>query len=328
MIQPPLLSIVIPTYNQADWLREALQSVLAQGTDDWEAIVINNFSTDHTESVVAELADPRIRLINFANHGIIAASRNVGIREARGEWVAFLDSDDVWHADKLTTCLPYLNTDTDIVTHGVHFWDGARILRDWLPGPERRAQLRNLLFEGSAMSPSATMVRRSLLLAVDGVSEDAELRTAEDYELQLKLVAAGARIRFLPLILSKYRIHPGQQSKSAERHMAASVLAVRKHYDLLADKTWGDALRLRKRLASLQYGAGRLYQDAADKVTARRFFVESPVAMAASAARLGGPGAQPEALRLETEIRPDRRADQRSACQKRGRRHLSAQHPG
>lgn len=275
MTQPPLLSIVIPTYNQADWLREALRSVLAQGTDDWEAIVINNFSTDHTESVVAELSDPRIRLINFANHGIIAASRNVGIREARGEWVAFLDSDDVWHDDKLTTCLPHLKADIDIVTHGVHFWDGARILRDWLPGPERRAQLRNLLFEGSAMSPSATMVRRSLLLAVDGVSEDAELRTAEDYELQLKLVAAGARIRFLPLVLSKYRIHPGQQSKSAERHMAASVLAVRKHYDLLADKTWRDALRLRKRLASLEYGAGRLYQDAADTKTARRFFVKA-----------------------------------------------------
>ncbi|KAF0225665.1 MAG: hypothetical protein FD176_351 [Rhodospirillaceae bacterium] len=271
----PLITIVIPTYNQADWLREALHSVLAQRVDGWEAIVINNHSADHTESVVAEINDPRIRLINFANHGIIAASRNIGITEARGEWVAFLDSDDVWHADKLETCLPHLTADTDIVTHGVHFWDGNRILRDWLPGPERRAQLRNLLFEGSAMSPSATIIRHSLLQQVGGVSEDAALRSAEDYELQLKLVKVGARIRFLPLVLSKYRLHPGQQSKSAERHMEASELAVRKHYDCLPNRSWRDALRLRRRLASLQYGAGRLYQEAGDQIKARRFFARS-----------------------------------------------------
>lgn len=275
MTAPPLISIVIPTYNQADWLREALQSVLAQAVGDWEAIVVNNHSADHTEAVVAELADPRIRLINFANHGIIAASRNVGIRAARGEWVAFLDSDDVWHDDKLAVCLPHLGGPYDIVTHGVHFWDGTQILRDWLPGPERRAVLRNLLFEGSAMSPSATLVRRSLLDAVGGVSEDAELRTAEDYELQLKLVAAGARIRFLSLVLGKYRIHPGQQSKSAERHRLASEMAVRRHYQSLPGRDWRDALRLRRRLASLEYGAGRLYQEGGDRTTARTCFLRA-----------------------------------------------------
>lgn len=260
----PMISIVIPTYNQADWLREALDSVLAQDFTDWEAIVINNFSDDHTEEVVQSFADPRVQLVNFANHGIIAASRNVGIRAAKGEWVAFLDSDDIWHADKLSTCVARMAPDIDIVTHGVHFYADGKVLRDWYPGPENRAQIRNLLFDGSAMSPSATMVRRQLLEQVGGVSEDPALRTAEDYELQLKLVEAGARIRFLPLILSKYRIHPGQMSKSATRHMEATLLAVLTHYRLLSRHSFCDVLRLRRRRATLLYGAGRLFQQSGE----------------------------------------------------------------
>ncbi|MBC7952354.1 MAG: glycosyltransferase [Rhodospirillaceae bacterium] len=275
LISPPLISIVIPTYNQADWLREALDSVMAQDFTDWEAIVINNFSDDHTEEVVRSFADPRVQLVNFANHGIIAASRNVGIRAAKGEWVAFLDSDDIWHGDKLSTCVARMASDIDIVTHGVHFYCDGKVLRDWHPGPEARANIRNLLFEGSAMSPSATMVRRQLLEQVGGVSEDLALRTAEDYELQLKLVEAGARIRFLPLILSKYRIHPGQMSKSATRHMEATLLAVLTHYRLLPQRSACDVVRLRRRRATLLYGAGRLFQQAGEMVPAVRLILRA-----------------------------------------------------
>ena len=84
------VEVVIPTYNQADFLREALQSVLAQDFTDWKATVVNNMSTDHTRAVVAEFADPRIRIIDFANHGIIAAARNRALRESNAEYVAFL----------------------------------------------------------------------------------------------------------------------------------------------------------------------------------------------------------------------------------------------
>ena len=73
----PSVDIIIPTYNQTDFLREALQSVVDQDYEHWNALVINNLSTDHTRAVVEDFKDPRINIIDFANDGVIAASRNI-----------------------------------------------------------------------------------------------------------------------------------------------------------------------------------------------------------------------------------------------------------
>lgn len=91
-----LVEVVIPTYNQADFLRVALQSVIAQDHQNWVATVVNNLSSDYTHNVVHELTDSRIRIVDFANHGVIAASRNLAIRDSRADFIAFLDSDDWW----------------------------------------------------------------------------------------------------------------------------------------------------------------------------------------------------------------------------------------
>ena len=90
----PLVSIVIPTYNHANYLSKALQSVLDQTYKNWEAIVIDNHSTDDTNEVINRYVDPRIKYLKIHNCGVIAKSRNVGIQTAKGEWIAFLDSDD------------------------------------------------------------------------------------------------------------------------------------------------------------------------------------------------------------------------------------------
>ena len=90
----PLVSVVIPTYNHARYLARALQSVLDQTYTNWEAIVIDNHSTDNTDEVMASFADSRITLLKIHNNGVIAASRNIGIRAANSEWITFLDSDD------------------------------------------------------------------------------------------------------------------------------------------------------------------------------------------------------------------------------------------
>ena len=96
-----LFSVVIPTYNRALMLRHALESVLAQTFGGFEVLVVDNHSDDDTLDVVASFNDPRIRVLGVHNHGVIAVSRNLGIRESRGEWIAFLDSDDTWRSDKL-----------------------------------------------------------------------------------------------------------------------------------------------------------------------------------------------------------------------------------
>ena len=85
----PLVSIVIPTYNHARYLGRALQSVLDQTYINWEAIIIDNHSTDNTDQLVASFSDSRIIYLKIHNNGVIASSRNAGIREAKGEWIAF-----------------------------------------------------------------------------------------------------------------------------------------------------------------------------------------------------------------------------------------------
>src|SRR3989304_1110083 len=113
----PLVTVVIPTYNHAHFLREALQSVRAQSFSEWEAVVVNNYSEDDTIAVVESFADPRIRLENFRNNGIIAASRNRGIALARGKYLAFLDSDDLWLPEKLACFISHLDGGFDVFCH-------------------------------------------------------------------------------------------------------------------------------------------------------------------------------------------------------------------
>src|SRR5947209_256379 len=97
----PRVSIIIPAYNAGKFIRETLESVIAQTITDWEVIVVNNFSDDDTAAVVASLQDPRIQFVDFRNDGVIAASRNFGVTLAKAELVAFLDADDRWAPRKL-----------------------------------------------------------------------------------------------------------------------------------------------------------------------------------------------------------------------------------
>jgi len=105
----PTISVVIPTYNRAALLKEALESVFAQTYTDYEVIIIDDGSTDSTEEVISALLTehPQLRYIKQANVGVSAA-RNHGIFEARGEWIAFLDSDDLWFPDKLEKQMAFL----------------------------------------------------------------------------------------------------------------------------------------------------------------------------------------------------------------------------
>ena len=96
----PKVSVVIPTYNRADKVSATVESVLAQTFSDLEVIVVDDGSSDDTEQVLRQAFGDRIRYYAQVNQGVSVA-RNKGIEEARGEWIAFLDSDDLWEKDKL-----------------------------------------------------------------------------------------------------------------------------------------------------------------------------------------------------------------------------------
>ncbi|MDQ3809566.1 MAG: glycosyltransferase, partial [Chloroflexota bacterium] len=117
----PVVSVIIPTYNRAAYLREAVASVRAQTYATWELIVVDDGSTDDTWAYLSSLREHRLRVIAQAHCGNPASLRNVGLRAARGEYIAFLDSDDLWAPEKLETQL------RDLVAHPDHRWSYSKV---------------------------------------------------------------------------------------------------------------------------------------------------------------------------------------------------------
>jgi len=106
-------SVIIPTYNQANLLKKALTSVLNQSFKSYEIIIIDNFSTDNTQEVVENIKDRNIFYKKIHNDGVIAKSRNEGIKLSNGEWLAFLDSDDSWYSKRLEIISNFLKKNND-----------------------------------------------------------------------------------------------------------------------------------------------------------------------------------------------------------------------
>jgi teichuronic acid biosynthesis glycosyltransferase TuaG len=259
----PKISVVIPTYNQARFLEAALGSVVAQTETDWEAIVVNNFSEDDTAAVADGFADPRIRRVDFRNNGVIAASRNRGIQLARSEWVAFLDSDDLWLPEKLARCLALTDRATDLVSHPeIIVRGGDKLGTTEVVTSERRVDYLMLLYRGNCLSPTATIVRKSVLEAVGGFSEDPALATAEDYDLWLRLARFGIHCRFVAEPLSHFTLHDASATTSIARHMQANLTVLERHFAELGPPLPIEWLWRRRARARALYGAARAYHKA------------------------------------------------------------------
>lgn len=245
------VSVVIPTYNHAPMLLEALRSVQAQTFTGWEAVVINNFSTDNTIQVVESFHDPRIRLVNFRNNGVIAASRNVGIRKAHGNLIAFLDSDDVWYPEKLERCLARFADGADLVCHAELWREDGVERHEVCYGPASRSDYKSLLYKGNCLSTSAVVVKKTVLEMVGCFSENPSIVTAEDYDLWLNLARNGCRMAFIRDALGEYRIHCSNESKGVIRNANAILYVMDHHYRQLESIGQADQKRIKDRRAHL-----------------------------------------------------------------------------
>lgn len=103
-----LVSIIMPSYNTGKYIAESIQSVMVQTYSDWELIIVDDCSTDETDVIVAEFTDPRIRYLKNEKNSGAAVSRNRALKEAKGRWIAFLDSDDLWEPDKLEKQISFM----------------------------------------------------------------------------------------------------------------------------------------------------------------------------------------------------------------------------
>ena len=218
----PFISIIIPTYNHANFLKKSLKSVLNQKYHNWEIIVIDNESTDDTDEVVISLNDNRIKLLKINNNGIIAKSRNLGIKEAKGNWIAFLDSDDLWYPTRLSSVIKILESENryDVVCTDelmVNLETGkSKILEH---GPYTEKFYRTMLLYGNRLSTSATLVRRSFLNKYElYFPEDQDFITVEDYDLWLQLALHKANFKFIRSTQGQYTIHGNNCSQNFNLH--------------------------------------------------------------------------------------------------------------
>ena len=256
MTTKPYVSVVIPTFNHAKFLKKALDSVVAQSFQNWEAVVVNNFSTDNTIEVVNSFADPRIKLFNFSNNGVIAASRNHGLKEAAGDFIAFLDSDDVWYPNKLQKCVEQASAGYQFICHGELWINNDLTQRTVMYGPASNATYNRLLYKGNCISTSTTFIAKSLLGSVQGFDENPEIITTEDYDLWLRLAAKNPRTSFIPEVLGEFHRLADSASSSVLRNFAAEITVLKTHFGS-QPQTIKNRLHMRHRYAIAHYGAAR-----------------------------------------------------------------------
>lgn len=190
----PSVSAIIPTYNRSSLVKEAIESVLRQSHTDFEVIVVDDGSTDNTRSVVAQILDHRIRYFRKDNGGQSSAL-NLGFVKAKGEYIAYLDSDDIWPPDYLKTMVNELDTKKD---YGVAY---ARVVKLYPDGTKKEStktqecksgRITRYFFEVyPGLMPSGACLRRS---ACQGVFWDEALRRSQDYDFFLRV---STRLRFL-----------------------------------------------------------------------------------------------------------------------------------
>ncbi len=214
----PTVSIVLPTYNRLALLRVAVDSVRAQTFGDWELIVADDGSDDGTLELLDALAaeDPRVVVVRLPHTANLPRIRNAAIARARGEWVAFLDSDDAWRADKLQAHLEAhrANPSARWSYSGRSIMDSAgETLPDarfttWRPHSGQIARL--LLTHEAMVAFPSVVVERALLEEVGGMDEALVFST--DYDLELRL-AARAECVCIPEPLVRVRVHAGSTTR-------------------------------------------------------------------------------------------------------------------
>jgi glycosyltransferase involved in cell wall biosynthesis len=260
----PTVSVIIPAYNQGEYLQEAIQSVLVQTLNDFELVVVDDGSTDETCFIVKRFSDDRLHYIYQENQGLSAA-RNTGIKATKGRYLTFLDSDDMFQPEKLRLLVEELETNKNIglvAGQAVPIdQDGnsiGRIFNKPVPVDVRHLLLTNPLHVGSVL------LRRSWQEKV-GFFDEA-LRSYEDWDMWLRLVRSGCRMGWVDRPVSFYRFHPDQMVRNSRQMTEATFAVLNKFFsDPALSNEWLEMKNLAYSSAYLRatvqaYAAGKYTQ--------------------------------------------------------------------
>ena len=216
-----LVTVIIPAYNMEEYVSIAVLSALKQDYVNIEVIAINDCSTDRTGEILDTLAiqDTRLRVLHRdQNSNLPAVARNQGLHMARGEYVAFLDHDDIWSSSKISRQVRVMQLNEDIAMAYSHLFSISK--KSPLAGLKRLPRLRNWrsdfhpLYKGNVIQCSSVIIRRKIVEDFGGFSEEINLRAVEDFHLWYRVSLRHA-MAFIPEIDGKYRISPDSISQGS-----------------------------------------------------------------------------------------------------------------
>ena len=202
-----LVSIIMPSYNTAKFIGESIESVLAQTYTNWELIIIDDCSSDNTDEVVSKFTDERIRYLKNEMNSGAAVSRNYALREAKGKWIAFLDSDDSWFPDKLRKQIDFMETNGYVFSYTSYceIDENSRSLNVFVTGPKRitKTGMYNYCWPGCL----SVMYDASAI----GLVQIADIKKNNDYAMWLKVIKK-AECYLFDETLAMYRKRTGSIS--------------------------------------------------------------------------------------------------------------------
>jgi len=228
--QPPRVSVIMPVYNVAAYVGMAVRSVLEQSFTDFELIIVDDDGNDNSITICKGFEDKRIRIISQRNRGL-AGARNTGIAAARGEYIALIDSDDVWTREKLAVHVAHLDSNPEVGASygGAELIDERSRLLNIRQSPKLGRITARDVFCGRAISNGSTPVFRAALLAEAALPADSEgrvqyfdetLRRSEDVECWTRL-ALRSKLRFEALngVWTCYRVNAAGLSADVIRQL-------------------------------------------------------------------------------------------------------------
>jgi glycosyltransferase involved in cell wall biosynthesis len=232
----PVVSVLMPCYNAADTLREALDSVARQTLTNFEAIAVDDGSTDATPQILARQSaqDPRFRFIPGLHAGIVAAL-NRGLRACSAAYIARMDSDDRSHPERLRRQVDFLEANPTFAVVGCkvigfpqgQVRQGFQVYLDWLNALEDDSDIRREIFVESPLAHPSVTFRRAWVERVGAYQDQG---WPEDYDLWLRLYLAGAAFGKVPEVLLEWREHPSRLTRTDPRYSLENFLRLKTYY--------------------------------------------------------------------------------------------------
>ena len=240
-----MISVIIPAYNCQAFIGETLDSVRAQTETHWEAVVVDDCSTDNTRNVIGDylqqVADPRIRLVRQEKNAGVSAARNLGVAQAKGEWLAFLDGDDVWLPKHLETCSALCPASrTMLVVEAAEAWnqDLSECLFWHGPSDQDARDLRTSLWTWNFFLPSTMFMHRDLFTLLGGFDTRPEFNHAEDWDFLLRLITTDISIAYSGEVGCKWRKHAAAATQDELAMMQRGVRVLEHHRPAAPPSLW------------------------------------------------------------------------------------------